>query len=219
MADTNKLWTSDEPPSGGDRLLIASGEAGARQIDLLPTDVPPRGPLRRNWHRERFCAVALIRHLSKVRQHLFPLAIERVDSPDFVFAPPQPASSIAVEMTDAGGTEFIAWLDQIAACRDVKVHGLPSPKGGGWQGDAPNQAFAAALDQAILRKLDAINWRNAADLPRWLVLYDNTNAGGFVSNTDAEACLRDQARRRRADGLDTLVLVRPPDLVWMVECC
>ena len=71
MAGTGHLWATDEAPSVGDALVIASGAAGLRQIKRIPTNVLGRDQGRPNWTRERFCAVALIRHLFEVRQHFF----------------------------------------------------------------------------------------------------------------------------------------------------
>lgn len=70
------LWATDEAPSVGDALVLASGAAGLHQIKRLPTDVPGREQGRPNWTRERLCAVTLVRHLLEVRQHLFPLRVE-----------------------------------------------------------------------------------------------------------------------------------------------
>ena len=110
-AGAGHLWATDEAPSVGDVLVIASGAAGLRQIERLPTDVPGREQQRPSWTRERFCTVALIRHLFEVRQRLFPLRVERVDSPDFVFAPRRPDSpAVAVEVTDAGEFEYQRFL-------------------------------------------------------------------------------------------------------------
>ncbi len=198
-------------------MLIASGAEGVRQIECLPTDVPPRGPLRPNWRRERYCNVALLRHLSGVRQHLFPLWVARVDAPDFVLAPCRPDSPmVAVEVTDAGEREHQDWLGEIAACPGV--HHIPSPCGSGWNDDAARRHFSTALGEAVKRKLACKFWRNAADLPRWLVLYDNTNAGWFPLAADPEECLRDQVRAGREGGLSALVLVRSLEAVWVVEC-
>lgn len=213
----NELWASDEPPSRGDNLLIASGKPGARQISGLPTDVPGRGSQRPNWKRGRFCAVVLLRHLFKSHQHLFPLAVERIDSPDFVFAPPQPALSIAVEVTDAGEPEHQDWMDRSAASPGVFSH-VPDPPEAASQGNPYEQAFVAALDQAVVRKLDAKFWRHAADLPRWLLLYDNSLTRADVSDVDAEACLCELAQRRQKDGLHALVLVRAAEVVMIAEC-
>jgi hypothetical protein len=160
--------------------------------------------------------MALIRHLFRVRRHLFPPAVERVAAPDFVLAPSRSTSPVAVEVTDAGGPRHHAWLDRIAA--SPGSHDVPSPSGGGWHGDGPRQAFAAALDQAVVRKRDAKTWRKAADPPRWLALYGNINSGWIVSDADGEACLRDQARKGREAGLSALVHVRSCDLVWIAEC-
>ena len=217
MAGAGHLWATDEAPSVGDALLIASGAAGLRQIKRIPTDVPGRDQGRPNWTRERFCAVALIRHLFKVREHLFPLRVERVDSPDFVFAPSRPDSpAVAVEVTDAGEFEYQRFLDRTAACSDTQH--IPSPGDLGWEGDAPERQMSMALGEAVQRKLAHNVWRRAIGLPRWLVLYDNTNAGGFTADADAEDCLREQVQPGREGGLSALVLVRALDLVWMVEC-
>jgi hypothetical protein len=161
--------------------------------------------------------VALIRHLSRAHQHLFPLRVERVDSPDFVFTPRRSNSpAVAVEVIDAGEFEYQRWLDRIAACPGV--HHVPSARGLGWNGDAPERQFSAALSEAVKQKFAYKHWRHASDLPRWLVLYDNTNTGWFTSGADAEECLRAQVQAGREGGLSALVLVRSRDSVSMVEC-
>ena len=216
-AGAGHLWATDEAPSVGDALVIALGAAGLRQIKSIPTDVAGREQRRPNWARERFCAVALIRHLFEIRQRLFPLRVERVDSPDFVFAPHRPDSpAAAVEVTDAGEFEYQRFLERTAACSDARH--IPSPGGLGWESDAPKRQMSVAVGEAVQRKLAHKVWRRAVGLPRWLVLYDNTNAGWFTSDAGAEDCLREQVRAGREGGLSALVLVRALDLVWMAKC-
>jgi hypothetical protein len=235
MAGAGVLWATDDPPSKGDKLVIASGSAGAGQIECLPSDVPPRGSGRPNWKRERFCAVALVRYVFRAHHNPFPLVVERVDSPDFVFASCRLGSlKVAVEVTDAGEWEHQRWLERVDSgspgagqseqgklpgLTPIRpcVHDVPSPAEG-WTGDAPRRHFSAALGEAMHRKLAPKVWRNAAHLPRWLVLYDNTNAGWVMLDPEAMECLRAQARVGRDGGISALALVRGLDSVGMVEC-
>lgn len=134
-----------------------------------------------------------------------------------MFAPCWPNShAVAVEVTDAGEVEYQRSLDHTAASSGF--HHVPSPGGLGWDGDASERRFSATVHEAVQREPPNSVWKRAVGLPRWLVLYDNTNTGWFMSDADAEKCLRVQAQAGREGGLSALVLVRHLDLVLMVEC-
>jgi hypothetical protein len=165
---------SAELPPGDDVFAL---------LDAVSVEVPPRGPLRFNVHRERFCLVAALRWLARERPDLFPLMVARDrpnQAPDFMLTPVGAGRPVAIEHCDAGLRVYQRWLDR---SDNGSPELVPSPNGDGWVGDAPERTFEKQVALAICRKRQPKTWRDApADSKRLILVYDNTSTGMFVKD-------------------------------------
>jgi hypothetical protein len=203
--------------SPGAQVLIPSGEMGSQFLSSLAMMVPPRLNRRENWHRERYCIVALLRHLVQHRPGLFPALLERQGMPDFLLRPAAASSVICIEHTDASSQAFQDRLDD-----EVRAQGRSALKPvplGTWIGDAAERQMHQDILAAVHRKA-AKAWRDAPPgAERWLLLYGPIDSGSFVSDENAAVILRAALVQRdeRSSRLDALALVRDdPDRVLFV---
>ena len=189
-------------------LTFEGGEAGVRLLAELNFKVPPRGPLRRNWRREAYCTLQLIRTLLVVRPDVFPARLTRTphsSSPDFILAPIRSEGLFAIEHTDVAEPGMLDWLDALA--RDV-VHTASSFNEAGYTGDA-ERIFRDALMDGLNRKAHPDTWRDAPGASKWLLLYDNTNTGIFLDGEEVRVLMR--------EALVTVPAQDRPDMVWLVR--
>ena len=204
------------PPGGG--IQIPSGEAGRQFLATLDVTVPPRLCGRENWHRERYCIVALLRHLVQHRPGLFPASLERRSMPDFVLRPAAASNVIGIEHTDASSGAIQRKLDE-----GVWSESWPGRKPialGTWIGDAAERQLQQDILAAVRRKA-AKTWCDAPPgAEHWLLLYESIDNGLFVSDCDATGILQTALTRsvEESGHLDAIALVRDdPDRVLFVS--
>lgn len=204
----------------GGAFTVPGGVEGRDLVEDLTFDAPSRSEGRTPAHRERFCLVALLRHLLLTEPSLFPATIFRNEAPDFLIHRPCGAA-IAIEHTDAGEPHYQRFLSEIEHARSetvgpTEVVSIPSPGGDGWIGDAPERTFIEALRASFLRKSAEQTWRNApASAERWLLIYDQTNTSIYLSNSAAAGFLRCAAQDKGGANwpYDRIYLVRSQEIV------
>lgn len=156
------------------------------RVDFL---VPSRADGRRPAHREGYCVIRAIRWLAANRPELFPATLYRSEAPDFVLQPASGARPLALEHTDAGEQAHQRWLSETEGEQAPLF--LPSPDGEGWLGSAPERAFDAAIRAALRRKSADKYWRSSPKAAvRYVLAYDQTNSGLFVSDADAVSMVK-----------------------------
>ena len=197
----------------GGSFTIPAGVEGRTFVRSLTFDVPCRSEGRTAAHRERFCFIALLKSLLRTDAASFPATIVRGEAPDFIVLR-KSGAAIAIEHTDAGEFEYQQHLAETDST-DEPVF-APSPGGDGWIGDGPKRAFAEALSVSFSRKAADSYWRNAPESSeRWLLAYDQTNTGMFVSDAVALGFLRSAALEDRTTSraFTRIYLVRNQDAV------
>lgn len=160
-------------------ICIPSGAKGRRYLSKIPTTVPERGHPERTAAEERYCLIALLKHLCEQHPEFFPLKAQRATAggaPDFTLLT-SGGRRIGVEHTNATEQHYQRWL----ATEDAPIAFIPSPGGAGWVGNEPERRFDAAVEEAVRRKLPDRFWRDAPSAERWLLIYENCNTGLFVS--------------------------------------
>lgn len=197
----------------GGRLAIPAGVEGRIFARNLTFNVPRRSEGRTAAHRERFCFIALLKSLLHTDPDFFPATVVRGEAPDFIVLR-NGGAAVAIEHTDAGELEYQRHLAETENVSEPVA--VPSPGGHGWVGDAPERAFVEALRISFSRKAASSYWRNAPDsAERWLLIYDQTDAGIFVGDAAALRFLRSAALEdaARLGVLTRIYLVRSQDVV------
>lgn len=174
----------------------------------LDIDVPPRSEGRTNHHAERYCIAHLLAMLP-IERLSFPLTLTHTDKPDFVLA--MADGDVGIEHTEAV-PENVARADFLRAKQGLGLdiyftpHAMPGePRktaaqlrgeieadapGCGWEGDAPEREWAAAMAHYVKEKMPKaaangfVRYRT-----NWLIVYDNwplpavnyATAGGYLA--------------------------------------
>ncbi len=202
---------------GAFSVELPRGSQAIALLDAIPVDVPPRGPLRFNAHRERYCLVAALRWLARVRPDYFPAIVARErtnQSPDFVLRPASGRRSVGMEHCDAGLRVYQRWLDRADNHLPELV---PSPGNDGWVGDAPERSFENQIAIAICRKRRPKVWRHApAESNRLILVYDNTSTGIFIHDASVQHLLRNACTRAGCNEREreSVLLIRSQDRVF-----
>lgn len=194
---------------------VPSGSVGWERLQSVVLKLDYIEGRRRTAAAERFCAIALLRRLHRIKGHFFPASLARAEagmSPDFVLSATQGGLRVAVEHTDAGEEDYRRWERTIGS--SPGVHHVPSPGGGGWVGDEPEQAYATALRRAVASKSANDHWRGLPSAPRWLLVGDRTNTGWHVEWQTAQEIAADVFREIAwPAGLTLVALVRGQDKI------
>jgi hypothetical protein len=167
----------------GDVLASASLEDLERQLAQIDDTVPGRLEGRRSEHRERYCAVRLLRGLARAGRLSFPLEVTKGERPDLVLASAE-SGSIGIEIStmttqrhERATTEMVKRGEGWALEDEGKLVGPGEPlRGRGFAGDEPEQSLAQLFADALIRKTTSINQAGYRSADRyWLLLYDNSH--------------------------------------------
>ncbi|WP_372619023.1 hypothetical protein [Falsiroseomonas sp.] len=192
-------------------IRIPRGDVGESLIAGIDTSVPGRLKGRRNWHRERYCIAAFMRHLCATAPNVFPAELIRQQSPDFMLVSEVYTRALAIERTDASAVEFQDRLDAEATLSDPEAKFLP-PHGSGsadtWRRD---------LRSAVQRKSSPNRWRySVPGSARCLLAHELMESFMFVDDDEAHL-----ARGVLADAqstgieLDCIAVIRGSEVrVW-----
>ena len=191
---------------GGADITIGAGQAGTDYLTSINIKVPSRSEGRKNWHRERYCIVMLLRHLAKHRPELFPAKLRWQDSPDFQLWLGGANTSIAIEHTDASRYEYQRRLDKFSEGHSGHFKSF----GTDLQGSDAEKVLADDIEAAIHRKSLEKVWRRAPlGSARVLLLYELSEGGEWLNDDDTLTILGNIVDRLSAcTRLATVVLVR-----------